>query len=57
MASNITPNTEKKPLMSWTWAQLSNNQRASIAILIKGKYKVNVNFKPMEDPWAQPAHK
>jgi hypothetical protein len=37
MASNITPSMEKKSLMSWTWAQLSNNQRTSIAILINGK--------------------
>jgi hypothetical protein len=37
VASNITPSMEKKPLMSWTWAQLSNNQRTSIAILINGK--------------------
>jgi LEA14-like dessication related protein len=53
VASNITPSMEKKPLMSWTWAQLSNNQRTSITILIKGKLKINVNFKPMGDPWAQ----
>jgi hypothetical protein len=37
VASKFTPSMGKKPLMSWTWAQLSNNQRTSIAILIKGK--------------------
>jgi hypothetical protein len=37
VASNITPSMKKNPLMSWTLAQLSNNQRKSIAILIKGK--------------------
>jgi hypothetical protein len=37
VASCITPSMEKKPLMSWTWAQLPNNQRTSIAILIKFK--------------------
>jgi hypothetical protein len=37
VASSIIPSIEKKPLMSWTWAQLSNNQKTSIAILIKGK--------------------
>jgi hypothetical protein len=37
VASNITPRMKKEPLMSWTLAQLSNNQSTSIAILINGK--------------------
>jgi hypothetical protein len=57
VASSITPSMENNPLTSWTWAQPSSNQRTSIAILIKGKEKINVNFEPIGDPWAQLAHK
>jgi hypothetical protein len=50
VASSIIPSMEKNPLMSWTWAQPSSNQRTSIAILIKGKKRINVNIEPIRNP-------